>query len=140
MAGPAIDLACLTRIAEFTPNLHRLHQDGDDDAIDREFNAVCKALWGYCLDDFTDEDMAPEDLSWLDRLTRDEALDFAVRQGYDLTDPIHGGCVTDWWGFAWMILAEARGLLTPERRAAAWRRWDETLLAEANVVAVIRGR
>jgi hypothetical protein len=27
--------------------------------------------------------------------------------------------LTDWWGYCWMILAEKRGLLTPENRAAA---------------------
>jgi hypothetical protein len=48
--------------------------------------------------------------------------------------------VSDWWGFTWMILAEARGVLTPENRAAAWRKYDEKLMAETNVVAVIRGR
>jgi hypothetical protein len=52
----------------------------------------------------------------------------------------HGGWVNDWWGFTWMILAETRGLLTPENRAAAWRKYDEKLMAETNVVAVIRGR
>jgi hypothetical protein len=30
-------------------------------------------------------------------------------------------------------LAEARGLLTPENRAAAWRKYDEKLMAETNV-------
>jgi hypothetical protein len=39
-----------------------------------------------------------------------------------------------------MILAEARGVLTPENRAAAWRKYDEKLMAETNVVGVIRGR
>jgi hypothetical protein len=24
------------------------------------------------------------------------------------------GMLTDWWGYCWMILAEKRGLLTPE--------------------------
>jgi hypothetical protein len=48
--------------------------------------------------------------------------------------------VSDWWGFMWMILAEARGLLTPENRTAAWRKYDEKLMAETNVVGVIRGR
>jgi hypothetical protein len=38
-----------------------------------------------------------------------------------------------------MILAEARGVLTPENRAAAWRKYDEKLMAETNVVGVIRG-
>jgi hypothetical protein len=33
-----------------------------------------------------------------------------------------------------MILAEARGVLTPENRAAAWRKYDEQLMAETNVV------
>jgi hypothetical protein len=36
-------------------------------------------------------------------------------------------------------LAEARGVLTPENRAAAWRKYDEKLMAETNVVGVIRG-
>jgi hypothetical protein len=49
-------------------------------------------------------------------------------------DYVHGGCVTDWWGFTWMILAEARQVLTPENRAAAWRKYDEKLMAETNVV------
>jgi hypothetical protein len=48
-----------------------------------------------------------------------------LEQGYDLKDCIHGGCVADWWGFTWMILAEARGVLTPEKRAAAWCRHGE---------------
>jgi hypothetical protein len=33
-----------------------------------------------------------------------------------------------------MILAEARGLLTPENQAAAWRKYDEKLMAGTNVV------
>jgi hypothetical protein len=33
--------------------------------------------------------------------------------------------VADWWGVTWMILAEARGVLTPEKRAAAWCRHGE---------------
>jgi hypothetical protein len=46
--------------------------------------------------------------------------------------------VSDWWGFAWMILAEKRGLLSAEQRAAAWKKHDEKLLANEKVVAVIR--
>ena len=42
-----------------------------------------------------------------DELTQECAFDFAAQQGYDLKDHVHGGCVADWWGFAWMILAEA---------------------------------
>jgi hypothetical protein len=91
---------------------------GDDDAIDREFSAVCRAIWGFTLDDFTDDDLSAEDHAWLDELTQECAIEFAAEQGYDLRDYVHGGCVADWWGFAWMILAEARGVLTPEKRAA----------------------
>jgi hypothetical protein len=39
--------------------------------------------------------------------------------------------VSDWWGFVWMILAKDRGLLTPEKRAEAWKKHDERLLARA---------
>jgi hypothetical protein len=49
----------------------------------------------------------------------------AAQQGYDLKDYIHGGFVADWWGFTWMILAEARQVLTPDKRAAAWCRHGE---------------
>jgi hypothetical protein len=60
---------------------------------------------------------------YLVELTQECAIDFAA--GYDLKDYIHGGCVADWWGFNWMILAEARGVLTPEKRFAAWCRHGE---------------
>jgi hypothetical protein len=48
----------LTRIREFARRLHKLHRLGDDDAIDREFSAVCRAIWGFTLDDFTDDDLS----------------------------------------------------------------------------------
>src|SRR5277367_1080566 len=121
-----------TRICEFARRLHQLHRVGDDDAIDREFSAVCRAIWGYTLDDFNDDDLSAEDHAWLDELTRECAIDFGAEQGYDLRDYVHGGCVADWWGFTWMILAEAREVLTPEKRTAAWCRHGE------NVVGVIR--
>src|SRR5271169_2071225 len=120
MTNLAIDYVNLTRICEFVRRLHQLHRVGDDEAIDSEFSAVCRAIWGYTLDDFTDDDLSPEDHVWLDGLTQECAFDFAARQGYDLKDYIHGGSVADWWGFTWMILAEAREVLTPEKRAAAW--------------------
>ena len=145
MAGSAIDYGHLTRLCEYTRELHRLHQEGaDDEAIDRAFNAVCRTIWGYTLDDFDDDCLAARDHAWLDNLTRERACRFAVGNGYDLADYVHGGCVNDWWGFVWMILAEKRGLLTPERRAATWEKhWathEARLLAESNVVGVIRGR
>jgi hypothetical protein len=58
--------------------------------------------------------------------------------GYDLGDYTNGEMVSDWWGFVWMILAEDRGLLTPERRALAWKKHDERLLARESVVGVVR--
>jgi hypothetical protein len=125
MADSAIDYVNLTRICEFTRVLHRFHQTQGDEVIDREFNAVCRAIWGYNLDDFTDDDLSPKDHAWLDGLSQERASDFATRHGYDLKDYGHGGCVKDCWGFTWMIFAEARGLLTPENRAAAWRKYDE---------------
>jgi hypothetical protein len=125
MAKPAIAYVALPRICEFARRLHQLHQLADDDAIDREFSAVCRAIWGFTLDDFTDDDLSPEDHVWLDQLAQECAVEFAEEQGYDLKDYIHGGCVADWWGFMWMILAEARGVLTPEKRAAAWCRHGE---------------
>jgi hypothetical protein len=125
MANHAADYANLTRICEFTRRLHQLHRLGGEDAIDQEFSAVCRAVWGYTLDDFTDDDLSAQDHAWLDELTRECAIDFAAEQGYDLRDYVHGGCVAGWWGFAWMILAEARGVLTPEKRAAAWCRHGE---------------
>jgi len=45
--------------------------------------------------------------------------------------------VPDWWGFAWMILAEKRGLLTPEGREATWRRYAARLKAKPKVAGVI---
>jgi hypothetical protein len=65
MADSAIDYANLTRICEFTRALHRFHQIGGDEVIDREFNAVCRVIWGYSLDDFTDDDLSPNDHAWL---------------------------------------------------------------------------
>ena len=68
------------------------------------------------------DDLSPQDHAWLDELTQERAFDFAAEHGYDLRDYVHGGSVADWWGFTWMILAEARGVLTAEKRAAAWCR------------------
>jgi hypothetical protein len=141
VARLATDYAVLTRICEFARRLHQLHRLGNDDAIDREFSAVCRAIWGFTLDDFTDDDLSAEDHAWLDQLTQECAINFAAGQGYDLKDYVHGGCVADWWGFTWMILAEKRGLLTPETRAATWARYAAKLRAKSNnVVGVIAGR
>ena len=75
MTNLAIDYVNLTRISEFARRLHQLHRLGDDAAIDNEFSAVCRAIWGYTLDDFTDDDLSPEDHRWLDGLTQECAVD-----------------------------------------------------------------
>jgi hypothetical protein len=120
MSTIAFDSFALTRIADFARSLSRLHLASrrrpiDDDQIDREFNAVCMSVWGYTTDDF-----------------------FAAEQGYDLVDD--NGMLTDWWGYCWMILAEKRGLLTPENRAAARAAIEEKYLSAPNVIGVIVGR
>jgi len=60
MSTIAFDQFALTRIADFARSLSRLHQASrrqpiDDEAIDREFNAVCLSVWGYTTDDFSDD-------------------------------------------------------------------------------------
>src|SRR6266850_917373 len=113
MSTIAFDQFALTRIADFARSLSRLHQASrrqpiDDDAIDREFNAVCLSVWGYTTDDFSDDLFSDADHAWLDSLDEAHARIFAAEQGYDLVDD--NGMLTDWWGYCWMILAENRGL------------------------------
>ena len=122
MSTIAFDQFALTRIADFARSLSRLHLASrrhpvDDDAIDREFNTVCLSVWGYTTDDFSDDLFSDAEHAWLDSLDEAHARIFAAEQGYDLIDD--NGMLTDWWGYCWMILAEKRGLLTPENRAAA---------------------
>lgn len=127
----------IIRLSDYTGELARLGQCNDDDRLDRAFSAVCKRIWGYTLDDFDDESLSPQDHAFLDRLTWKRAQKFAAENGYDLIDAVTGEMVPDWWGFAWMILAEKRGLLTPEARAAAWRRYAERLKAEPKIAGMI---
>ena len=61
-----------------------------------------------------------------------------AEQGYDLVGD--EGILTDWWGYCWMILAEKRGLLTPEIKARARMEMEEKYLAAPNVIGVIVGR
>ena len=143
MSTTAFDQFALTRISDFARSLSRLHQASrrrfvDDDDIDREFNAVCASIWGYTIDDISDELFAPADHAFLDTLDESQARLFAAEQGYDLVDDT--GMLTDWWGYCWMILAEKRGLLTPENRAAARAAIEEKYLAAPNVIGVIVGR
>ena len=138
MSKIARDSMCLIRIGTYTAELERLHLWGTDEEIDQEFNAVCRAIWAYTLDDFDDDSLAREDHDFLDELTARRAYRFAADNGYDLGDYANGEIVSDWWGFTWMMLAEKRGLLTPAQRSLAWKKHDERLLARENVVAVIR--
>ncbi|MDE2377997.1 hypothetical protein [Bradyrhizobium sp.] len=143
MSTIAFDQFALTRIADFARSLSRLHQAArrqriDDDQIDREFNAVCQSVWGYTIDDISDELFSAEDHLFLDTLDEAHARIFAAEQGFDLVDD--HGMLMDWWGFCWMILAEKRGLLTPENRAAARAAIEERYLAAPNVIGVIIGR
>jgi hypothetical protein len=55
MQKPAIDVSTLIRIGTYTAELERLHLCGTDEEIDREFNSVCRTIWGYTLDDFDDD-------------------------------------------------------------------------------------
>jgi hypothetical protein len=143
MSTIAFDSFALTRIADFARSLSRLHtlsrrRPVDDDQFDREFNAVCLSVWGYTTDDFSDDLFSAADHAFLDSLDEAQARIFAAKQGYDLIDD--NGMLTDWWGFCWMILAEKRGLLTPENRAAARAAIEDKYLAAPNVIGVIVGR
>jgi hypothetical protein len=143
MSTTAFDQFALTRIADFARSLSRLHrasrcQTVDDDAIDREFNAVCRSVWGYTTDDISDDLFSDADHVFLDSLDEAHARIFAAEQGYDLVDD--EGMLTDWWGYCWMILAEKCGLLTPENRAAARVQIEEKYRAAPNVIGVIVGR
>jgi hypothetical protein len=71
-------------------------------------------------------------------LTARQAYRYAAQKRYDLADYTNGEIVSDWWGFVWMILAEDRGLLTPEQRVFAWKKHDEQLLAREDIGGVIR--
>jgi hypothetical protein len=143
MSTIAFDQFALTRIADFARSLSLLHRASrrrviDDDEIDREFNAVCQSIWGYTIDDVSDDLFSAADHAFLDTLDEAHARIFAGEAGYDLVDD--QGMLTDWWGFCWMILAEKRGLLTPENRAAARAAIEEKYLAAPNVIGVILGR
>lgn len=143
MSTTAFDQFALTRIADFARSLSLLHRASrrrlvEDDAIDREFNAVCLSVWGYSTDDISDDLFSDSDHVFLDSLDEAQARIFAAGQGYDLVGD--DGMLTDWWGYCWMILAEKRGLLTPENRTAARAQIEEKYRAAPNVIGVIVGR
>jgi hypothetical protein len=106
MPKPAIDATNLTRIDTNTAELEWLHLWGTDEEIDKEFNSVCRTIWGYTLDDFDDDCIAKEDHDWLDELTARRAYRYAAAKGYDLGD----------YGNGEMALAGGIGLDDPRRR------------------------
>ena len=127
MSTIAFDQFAFTRIADFARSLSRLHRAArrhviDDDQIDREFNAVCQSIWGYTIDDISDDLFCPEDHLFLDTLDEAQARIFAAGQGYDLVE--EHGMLTDWWGFCWMIprSAACSRRKTVPRRARRSRR------------------
>jgi hypothetical protein len=143
MSTIAFNQFALTRIADFARSLSRLHlvarrQLVDDDQIDREFNAVCMSVWGYTTEDFSDALFCDADHVFLDTLDEAQARRFAAEHGYDLDDD--SGMLTDWWGYCWMILAETRGLLTPENRVLARADIEEKYLSAPNVIGFIVAR
>lgn len=143
MSTIVTDSFALTRIADFARSLSQLHAASrrhpvDDDQIDRAFDAVCLSVWGYTTDDFDDDLLSAADHNWLDTLDEAHARLFAAERGYDLVDD--HGMLTDWWGYCWMILAEARGLLTPEHRAAARAAIEDSYRTAPNVIGVILSR
>jgi len=143
MSHTALNAVAMTRIADFARTLTRLHvaarhQMIDDDQIDRAFNAVCLSVWGYTIEDISDDMLSPEDHEFLDTLDEYRARLFAAEHGYDLLGD--EGILTDWWGYCWMILAEKRGLLTPENRAAARLEWEDRFRSVPNVIGVIVSR
>src|ERR1700676_1509832 len=74
----------LTRIADYTAELQKVRRCGDDDRIDRAFNAVCKRIWGYTLEDFDDESLSAQDHALLDRMTWKRACRLPTEKVYDL--------------------------------------------------------
>jgi len=135
MSADSVAYRDVVKLSEHTGELARLRACDDDDRIDRAFNDVCKRIWGYTLDDFDDDSLSAKDHAFLDRLTWKRAAAFALEHGYNLVDQATGDMVPDWWGFAWMILAEQRGLLTPEGREATWRRYAARLKTKQPKVA-----
>lgn len=143
MSHAAFRTMALTRIADFARTLTQLHtasrtQFVDDDQLDRAFNAVCNSVWGYTIEDLLDDMLSADDHEFLDGLDEHRARLFAAEHGYDLLGD--DGVLTDWWGYCWMILAETRGLLTPDNRMAARLDWEEKFRAMPNVIGVIVSR
>jgi hypothetical protein len=138
MSPKPLDKVSPVRLSTYCADLERLHLWGADEEIDAEFHAICRKVWGYTVEDFDEDLLSRDDHDFLDELTRRRAYSFALEHGYDLGDYSTDEMVSDWWGFVWMILAEKRGLLSVEHRAAAWKKHDEQLLANEKVVAVIR--
>ena len=86
-SNTALNAVAMTRIADFARTLTRLHaaarhQMIDDDQIDRAFNAVCMSVWGYTIEDISDDMLSVEDHEFLDTLDEYRARLFAAEHGY----------------------------------------------------------
>ena len=143
MSTIAFDQFALTRIADFARSLSRLHQASrrrpsmTTRSTANSTPSACR--YGATRRTISATICFPSPIT-PGSTTLDEAHAriFAAEQGYDLVDD--NGMLTDWWGYCWMILAEKRGLLTPENRAAARARIEEKYLSAPNVIGVIVGR
>src|SRR3569833_1311091 len=143
MSYTALNAGAMTRIADFARTLTRLHATArqqlvEDDQIDRAFNAGCLSVWGYTIEDISDDMLAPADHEFLDTLDEYRARLFAAEHGYVLLGD--EWILSDWWGDCWRILAEMRGVRTPENRAAARLEWVDRFRSVPNVIGVIVGR
>jgi hypothetical protein len=135
----------LIRIHDSAGRLTRLNvfnQDRpiDDDQLDDELYAVCKKVWGYTPDDVDESLLSAADTEWFEQLDDFDAADFAEEHGYDLYIEDTDRILHDWGTFAFMILAEARGLLTPENKAAYALKREAEQFIDNKSRGVLNGR
>jgi hypothetical protein len=116
----------MIKIADYCDRLHRLNHQHDDEASNDEFDLVCTKIFGFMLDDTSDDE---EDLLGGQMYFAD-ANSIAMRFGFDMrmTKEVP---VMDWEHF-WFMIKVWRW-----RQGAAWKR-ESSLEVEA--VEFIRKR
>lgn len=131
------------RLTRLTIRSREKNSAVEDEELEEAFDDACRNIWpGYTLDN-VDEDLLPaNDHKWLETLTGAEGQSYALSRGYDLrVNPQHSEILIEqWFGFNWMILAEERGLLTPEHKAAYALKCDAENFLETKQSGVISGR
>lgn len=131
------------RLTRLTIRSREKNSAVEDEELDRAFDEACRIIWpGYTLDDLDEDLLSAADQKWFEDLTGAAGQSYALSRGYDLrANPRHSEILIEqWFGFVWMILAEERGLLTPEHKAAyALKREAEDFL-ENKQSGVISGR